>query len=249
MGLLANAEPPVLVAPPGKTGSASGVSGAFQRGEPLGLLPCSGRVKESAYASLLAECFLPDADPSQAATAIRHVPVIAACHFRWPWALSNLKPDIALVALTHSPSLRWHLRQHSAGISPLHMLTSSPQLRWLLPIVMPLVTRCRHQAGTFLGTVLVSLPASRWHLPALCWRCCPCRAGVPASISLAASPSTCWHRCLCCAGIIALVFLASSHWRCCLPHIVIVEPASLSALRWCPCEHCAGVVTFVVLTS
>jgi hypothetical protein len=48
--------------------------------------------------------------------------------------------------------------------SPIHMLASSPQLRWLLSIAMPLVIRYRHRADTFLGTALASSPASRWLL-------------------------------------------------------------------------------------
>ena len=66
------------------------------------------------------------------------VPVFAACHFGHPWALPDIEPVIALVALAYSPSSRWRLHPPRAGVITPVALAS--------PIVMPLVTHCCHRA-------------------------------------------------------------------------------------------------------
>jgi len=83
-----------------------------------------------------------------------------------------------------SPSSRWHTRPH-------HALASLPTICWhhrpiragFCPIAMLLRTQRCCIAGAFLGTVLVSSPASRWHLAGVALATLPLRAGIPASIA------------------------------------------------------------------
>ncbi len=84
------------------------------------------------------------------------------------------------------------------------------------------------------------------------WRCHSCCADVVTLIALGLChplPCALHWRLSPDAGVIVLVALASSHWRCCVHHNVIAALASLPALRWRPCKHCAGIVTIVLLTS
>ena len=166
--------------------------------------------------------------PSPGRGGHQAIPGIAACCFGRPWALPDIEPVNALVALAYSPLLRWCLHPPLAGV--------------ITPVAL---------VSAYCDAACDTLSSQSWHLSwpcagvlvclalAPCQRCagivalvcCSRRAGVPASIVLASSPFTRWRRCLRCAGFITLVALASSHWRCCLQHIVIAELASLPRLR------------------
>ena len=189
---------------------------------------CTCLLVGPASLTVLAEHFLRAAGPTQAAAA--------ACRFRCPWVLLDIKPVNALVALAYSPLLRWCLHPPCAGVITPVVLVSA----YCDAACDTLSSQSWHLSWPCAGVlVCLALAPCQRYAGVVALICCSRRAGVPASIALASSPFTRSRRCLRRASFITLVALASSHWRCCLQHIVIAS--------WPLCQGCADVVASITL--